>query len=680
MDIRYDNIPDGLRDHDTWIVWRLERRDGDETKVPYNPTSGDHASTTDPTSWTGFDTAREAVEHRDFDGLGFVFTSTPYMGVDLDHIRDPETGELTDRAAWIVERLDSYTEVSPSGDGLHVLVEGEIPGSRSRTGDVEMYDTARFFTVTGAHVDETPATVNRRPDGLAEVYERVFGESEGSGEVVDFESVDADELEGPGNDLDDDEIVSAARSSKVGDRFARLWNGDNSAYPSQSEADLALCSMLAFWTSGDGAQIDRMFRDSGLYRPKWDEARGDLTYGQRTIVKALSGRDEQDYYTPGGDGSGPEVETPEIDGPAGLLATLYGWADPVAPSPFDGDTPALGVRRATRWLRERGICPALARREGVKAADSEDYQHIRRIDSHDLEDAGLVKPGKTHLQPWWSEAGPFLIFPYRDADGEVATFTFRRCFEADAIDWWDHAVDPPARLPLREGLENAITQPQWPFGWPEQVELAAGGGRPLYVTATELEALAVQSECRRAIAAPPTSKGQPVDWQPKWCEGWDRLPGVVVVSEDLDLIKSIVLAACQRLGRAFTQRRVTPAPITDGSILGMLNAGTLADQIRDIEASATLAEVTLEGEVADDPEAVEERAAIMEYHGGLDRDEAERLAGECPTSLCEHADAFREADPISDADLFGANPQSTSQEVARPAAGTETGERGRVRV
>ena len=93
----------------------------------------------------------------------------PIVGVDLHDCRNPETGEIDDWAASIVETLDSYTEISPSGTGVHVLVIGELPGDRNRSGDLEIYEPARFFTVTGDHFVGMPAELKVRPRALEAV-------------------------------------------------------------------------------------------------------------------------------------------------------------------------------------------------------------------------------------------------------------------------------------------------------------------------------------------------------------------------------------------------------------------------------------------------------------------------------------------------------------------------------
>jgi len=177
-----DGLPETLTTHDQWLCWRAEERDGKMTKVPVDPNSGQFASTTDSSTWSDFRTARErVVASPDLDGLGFVFAdSDSIVGVDLDDCRIPETGKTREWATDIIDRLDSFTEVSPSGTGYHVLVEGSLPDGRNRKGDIELYETARFFTVTGDHVDDTPKTVESREETLKAVHEEYLAADENS--------------------------------------------------------------------------------------------------------------------------------------------------------------------------------------------------------------------------------------------------------------------------------------------------------------------------------------------------------------------------------------------------------------------------------------------------------------------------------------------------------------------
>ena len=143
-----DNIPEELRRRPQWLVWKLEERNGKPTKVPYIAGGVGKASSTDSETWRTFDEAVAALKTGRYDGIGFVFsTGDPYAGADLDDCRNPETGELEEWAVKIVQDLDGYAEVSPSGKGVHIIVRGKAP-NRKR-GKVEAYSSERYFTVTG---------------------------------------------------------------------------------------------------------------------------------------------------------------------------------------------------------------------------------------------------------------------------------------------------------------------------------------------------------------------------------------------------------------------------------------------------------------------------------------------------------------------------------------------------
>jgi hypothetical protein len=273
-----------IRDLRQWLCWRIEEREGKPTKVPYSPLTGEKASTTNPETWAGYSEAVEAHREHGNGGIGFVFSEDdPFCGVDLDGCLNPEAGEIEGWAQEIIEELDSYTEISPSGKGVHVLVKATLPEGRNRKGRFEAYDRGRYFTVTGKHLPVSPQTIENRQEELRAVLGRVFGEESTNGHakpVALTEPVD--------NGLSDSEVIQKALAASNGEKFSRLWNGDTSGYGSHSEADLALCGMLAFWTGGDASRIDSLFRQSGLYRKKWERK----DYRNRTITEALSGKTE----------------------------------------------------------------------------------------------------------------------------------------------------------------------------------------------------------------------------------------------------------------------------------------------------------------------------------------------------------------------------------------------------
>ena len=157
-----------MRERQQWVVWKRESRNGKPTKVPYDPHAGRRARTNDPSTWTGLDDALASLVDSKWRGVGFVFTvNDGLVGVDLDGCRDPRTGGVHQTAWDLVAELDSYTEVSPSGCGLHVIARGSVPplvaGTGGRTSDVpwrderadaalEIYYSGRYFTVTGCQV------------------------------------------------------------------------------------------------------------------------------------------------------------------------------------------------------------------------------------------------------------------------------------------------------------------------------------------------------------------------------------------------------------------------------------------------------------------------------------------------------------------------------------------------
>ena len=152
LEVLPEGIPGELKKRPQWVCWRyaLDSK-GRWTKHPYNPRTGRKASSTDLMTWSRFETVFEAYESGagGYDGVGFVFCSgDPYTGVDLDGCRNPESGEVEAWAAEIVALLDSYTEVSVSGKGLHVIVKGKAPAPL-KLPYIEMYSIERFFTMTG---------------------------------------------------------------------------------------------------------------------------------------------------------------------------------------------------------------------------------------------------------------------------------------------------------------------------------------------------------------------------------------------------------------------------------------------------------------------------------------------------------------------------------------------------
>jgi len=148
-----ENIPEQLAERPQWVCWRTEEREGKPTKVPYTPGTERRASSTDLMTWRIFSEALDAYEAGEppYDGIGFVFCSAdPFVGIDVDKCRDPETGQISPWAQKIIDKFadGAYVEASPSGTGVHIIFEG-VQRAGKRRGSLEVYGQDRFFTITG---------------------------------------------------------------------------------------------------------------------------------------------------------------------------------------------------------------------------------------------------------------------------------------------------------------------------------------------------------------------------------------------------------------------------------------------------------------------------------------------------------------------------------------------------
>lgn len=284
-----ERLPGEVKEERSWVLWRLEERGGEPTKAPYQANHR-RAKSTDPNTWTTFENAVEAFENDDFfDGVGFVFhPDNPYCGADIDDVTE-------DQARRWIDRFDSYTERSPSGNGFHIICKAVVPKGTNRD-EGELYSSGRFFTMTGHVVREAPV---REAQGAAEEFYKFL--RRGDEEPTERTSTGR-------STLTDAEVVRLAENAKNGDEFSLVYRGGGQ-FKSGSERDLSLASRLAFWTQ-DAAQIERIMRGSGCVREKWDKHR---TYLRDTIEKALSNVSET--YTPPGekvgdnDGKAPKEGT-----------------------------------------------------------------------------------------------------------------------------------------------------------------------------------------------------------------------------------------------------------------------------------------------------------------------------------------------------------------------------------
>lgn len=291
-------VPEELRKLKRWLGWRpepLQRRDGTIkiAKRPRDPATGLPASKTDPAAWRTFADITDAIAKGVIYGGGLcIAPDDELVCVDIDNALDPGTREWKPWAASIVEALDAFTEVSPSGTGLHVWCTGWLPPDAPTSvahhdGKVEIYRAGAFVTVTAkppAGLDHGTLVAERTGALLALLDKMRPGWREQKPEETSAQGRGQDDDPG---DEDDLRLVMTSLGWKSKCNLHALWNGDFTGFPSQSEADFALCQHLAFLLGKDALRVDRAFRRSGLFRPKWDEMTGGSTYGMRTIEKAI---------------------------------------------------------------------------------------------------------------------------------------------------------------------------------------------------------------------------------------------------------------------------------------------------------------------------------------------------------------------------------------------------------
>lgn len=282
----YESVPDELKDLQQWCCFRLvfDKKRGKYTKVPYDAMTGEKAKSNDESTWADFETALDSSKQ--FDGIGFFFKE-PYFGIDLDDVADEiaryKNGDHEGNiVSEFIETMGSYTEYSPSGKGIHIIVKGDLPEGGRRKGNVEMYDSGRFFTVTGNAASDFRFVTEDDYGKVGYLHNKYIAKKETITENKPIENTTS------GNSLQESELIRIAENSKNGMRFKLFMEGGwEQFYSSQSEADMAFANDLAFWTAMDFSKMDSIFRASSLMRDKWDSKREKSTYGIETLNKAI---------------------------------------------------------------------------------------------------------------------------------------------------------------------------------------------------------------------------------------------------------------------------------------------------------------------------------------------------------------------------------------------------------
>ncbi|MDQ5911060.1 MAG: putative primase/helicase [Pseudomonadota bacterium] len=303
----FQNIPAELRALPQWVCWHYEERKGKQSKPPIQAKSNGKllkAQTDNPATWADFETAVAAAVRLNLEGVGLnLWESDGLTGLDLDHVFDPATGELDPLAIEVLARFaGTYAEISPSGTGIRIWCYGK-PGRSGKIGgkvkwlEVYSHPSHRYLTVTGNQWPGSADAVTEQQDALDWLHGRFMSkgkdDSTGQGEGAAKARSNAPPSVETSLSLDDTALIDKARQAANGAVFEALWRGDLSGHGGDhSSADLALLNVLAFWTGNDAARMDRLFRQSGLMRDKWDVVHDPATgrtYGGMSIDKAIAG-------------------------------------------------------------------------------------------------------------------------------------------------------------------------------------------------------------------------------------------------------------------------------------------------------------------------------------------------------------------------------------------------------
>jgi putative DNA primase/helicase len=273
----YGNIPQELKKIKNWVCWgdgnvdlsTLSHEERRMQKLPKNPHTGGNAMANNPDTWGTFIEALAAKNKYNFKGLGFML-GCGYFGVDLDHCEESLKNEF-------VTKLNSYSEYSMSGEGVHIICKGILPQGQRRKNNIEMYEKDRYFIMTGNVIENIP--IRNCTEEIKELHAKYLAPQEPEFKPLDFEYI--------ANSSIDMLDIGLEKDTKL----SNLWN----SFPSgsggnESETDLALLSKIAYWCNGDFNAIKNRFLESPYYSRKDDYHKRKIDrddYINATIDKAI---------------------------------------------------------------------------------------------------------------------------------------------------------------------------------------------------------------------------------------------------------------------------------------------------------------------------------------------------------------------------------------------------------
>lgn len=288
LEVNTLEIPEELKELPQWVLWRAEwdNKQQEYKKVPYK-SGGYKASSTRSDDWSSFNHVDEVLKNNDlYKGIGFVLSKGDnYVVLDIDNAID-ENGQINSDLALEMTEL-TYCEMSPSGTGLHCFFKGELPEQRKKKRtdlDIELYNDVRFITVTGEAIGQSE--ICDEQEVLNNLVERYFKAEPKLETTFTYDPNHKSELS-------DDEVIDLMLKSKQKDKISDLLKGNyEKHFDSPSEAVQSLLHYLAFYTNKDKQQMENIFLNYNNLTDKWDSKRGNTTWGQLELDKAINNQSE----------------------------------------------------------------------------------------------------------------------------------------------------------------------------------------------------------------------------------------------------------------------------------------------------------------------------------------------------------------------------------------------------
>lgn len=286
LELRYEKIPQEMKSMRNWVCFRSVTRNNKKIKLPISPNSEkgtlSGASSNDKTTWADFQDALRFCYENSLDGLGFELGESGMFGVDISRTRADGTtvpeADFQDMSNDFVKSLNSYTEWSVSKNGIHIICYGKVPEGIKSVDNIEIYDSQRYFAMTGNAIG------SRTPKNRSEELRVLWAKYSSRGNRKTAQNGNGEVDLGSSTD---EQVLSAALSSKNGPKIRKLMDGLTDDYESKEKAIIGLCSFIAYFSKGDEEQVDRIFRKSALYGPEWDEPESNRTHGYFVVQNAV---------------------------------------------------------------------------------------------------------------------------------------------------------------------------------------------------------------------------------------------------------------------------------------------------------------------------------------------------------------------------------------------------------